>query len=125
MYLLMLCFFVLSYGLEVQSQNPIIIYTKIVQEQCASYEIYDHGDQGTYFDKILENRDDAAFYYIDEDKKEILVQKKWQDNQYLLKYIFVVQKKTYEIIMKTCNEQLSQNKKQLYILQEKIKDKEL
>jgi hypothetical protein len=110
---------------NVQNHNPIIIYSKIVEEQCASFEIFDHGEQKAYFDQILEKRDDAAFYYTDEDKKEILMQKKLQDNQYLLKYIFVAQKKTYEIVLKSCYEQLSQNKQQLYILQEKIKDKVL
>jgi hypothetical protein len=125
MYLCMLYFFVLSHIMDVQTPNPIIIYSKIVEEQCVSFEILDHGEKLVYFDQILEKRDDAAFYYTDEDKKEILIQKKLQDNQYLLKYIFVVQKKTYEIIMKSCHEQLSQNKQQLYILQEKIKDKVL
>lgn len=125
MYLCTLYFFVLSHFMDVQTPNPIIIYSKIVEEQCVSFEIFDHGEQLVYFDQILEKRDDAAFYYIDEDKKEILIQKKLPDNQYLLKYIFVNQKNTYEIVLKSCHEQLSQNKQQLYILQEKIKDKVL
>lgn len=125
MYLLTLYISAFLYSGVVQTSNPLIIYSKAIEEQCATFEILDHGTNDTYFLKVLEKRDDAAFYYTNEDKKEILIQKKLPDNQYLLKYIFVVQKKTYEIVLKSCHEQLSQNKQQLYILQEKIKDKVL
>lgn len=107
-----------------QSQLPTLLFSKIVQEECASFEVFDHGDNESFYTKSLTKRDDAAFYYSDEDQKEVIIQKKSGDDQYILKYIFIAHKKTYEIVLKSCAEHLVSNKKELYNLQQKLLKKE-
>ena len=103
---------------------PVLLMTRVSDQDCAVFKVYDYGNHAGHYKSALANRDDAAFYYTDEDKQELIVQKKVEENQYLLRYIFIADKKTYEIQLTTCFEKLAVNKKQLYILQQKILNKE-
>jgi hypothetical protein len=102
------------------NQTPTLLFTKNISENCALFEIFDHGEGLQYYKLALSKKDVAAIYYTDEEKQEVIIQKKTIEDQYSLKYIFVVRKKTYEIVLRTCAEHLTRNKKELYILQQKL-----
>lgn len=103
---------------------PVLLMTKILENDCAVFKVFDCGNSAGHYKNSLAKKDAAAFYYIDEDKQELIVQKKVRDDQYSLKYIFVADKKTYEIQLISCVENLAPNKKEMYILQQKILSKE-
>lgn len=105
--------------------KPTLIFTKSLSEDCAVFEVFDYGDGQKYYYEATSKRDDAAFYYTDEDKKEVIIQKKIGDDQYHLRYVFVFNKKTYEIVLKSCSSKLSANKKELNLIHYKIIHHEL
>lgn len=125
---------ILSFGMLMQLsinntyQNkqsiPALIMSKIVEEDCAVIKVFDFGNNTLHYEMAAAKRDDAAFYYIDEDKKEIIIHKKEDKDLYILKYIFVTGKKTYEIQLSTCVEKLVKNKNEMYDLRQKILNKE-
>jgi len=117
----------LSTGNANQNNHPIpvLLMSKVVEADCAVFKVFDFGNNSDYYKAAISKRDDAAFYYTDEDKQELIVQKKVDGDQYNLKYIFVANKKTYEIQLTTCAENLIRNKKEMYDLQQKILNKEL
>lgn len=104
---------------------PVLLMTRVSEQNCAVFKVYDYGNHAGHYKTALAKRDDAAFYYIDEDKQELIVQKKVEDDQYFLRYIFIADKKTYEIQLTTCAENLGRNKKELYTFQQKILNKEV
>lgn len=107
--------------MEVSNQHkPVLIFKKAIDEDCASFEVFNYGEGQEYYKKSIEKRDDASFYYVDEEKEELIIQKKISDDEYQLKYIFLFHKKTYEIILKSCGAKLTYNKKELNLLHQKI-----
>ena len=110
-----------------QDTQPVVIFTKSVETNCAFFEVYyfGNGNGNGYFEEVISNRDNTSFYYIDEDKQEVIIQKKVSPGQFIVRYIFTFQKKRYEILMKSCSEKLSENKKELHILHKKINNQEI
>ncbi len=110
---------------QVQDTQPVVIFTKNIETDCVFFEVYDFGYGSGYFDDAITNRDNTSFYYIDEDKQEVIIQKKISQGQFSVRYIFTFQKKSYEILMKSCSDKLSENKKELHILHKKIINQEI
>lgn len=106
------------------NQNPTLLLTRNNDQHCANFEVYDYGENNQYYKQVVTKRDDAAFYYSDEDKQEVIIQRKNDQGIIIVKYVFVAHKKTYEIILKSCLEHLSENKKELYTLQQKLYSKQ-
>jgi hypothetical protein len=55
-----------------QDTQPVVIFTKSVETNCAFFEVYDFGNGNGYFEEVISNRDNTSFYYIDEDKQEVI-----------------------------------------------------
>ena len=111
-------------GSTTSNQNPILLYAKILEDKCANFEVFDHGSNFQYYKTAVTKRDETAFYYSDEDRQEVIIQKKDVEGNFVLKYVFIAHKNTYEIILKSCPEHLAENKKELYGLQQKLYNKQ-
>lgn len=107
-------------------QENLLIFQETDSVGCADWHIYRHTYSKELFSRIIEVRDDAAFYSVEEDKSQVIIQKTLPDKNIFIRKIIKHNSWLFEARLITCKKQLSRNKNKIdVILQDIVHNKSL
>lgn len=88
--------------------NIITIYEK--QETCSEWKILEVRDISNYFQEIIDQRESAVFYHIDEEHQVVMIEKKISSEVVFIRKVFAFKNKYFDICLYSCKKDLPQNK---------------
>ncbi len=91
--------------------NIITIYQE--QETCSEWNILEVRDVSNYLQEIIDQRESAVFYHIDEENQVVMIEKKISSEVIFIRKVFAFKNKYFDICLHSCKKDLPQNKMKL------------
>lgn len=91
--------------------NIITIYQE--QETCSEWKILEVRDVSNYLQEIIDQRESAVFYHIDEENQIVMIEKKISSEVIFIRKVFAFKNKYFDICLYSCKKDLPQNKMKL------------
>jgi len=91
--------------------NIITIYQE--QETCSEWKILEIRDVSNYLQEIIDQRESAVFYHIDEENQIVMIEKKISSEVIFIRKVFAFKNKYFDICLYSCKKDLPQNKMKL------------
>lgn len=91
--------------------NIITIYQE--QETCSEWKILEVRNVSNYLQEIIDQRESAVFYHIDEENQIVMIEKKISSEVIFIRKVFAFKNKYFDICLYSCKKDLPQNKMKL------------
>lgn len=110
----------MSFFLYQTHPSAILLRQKTDENTCATWQIFRGEFTEDFYRHMIACKEEAAFYHMDEEKKQWFIQKNMAENNFLVVYIFKIKSHYYEIRLSSCKRHLPSNKAKLESISQQL-----